>query len=84
MKIRVIGIERKDYNFDGIKFNGSYIHAAKIDEPKEGLIGDVCTTIKIPDGHKCATIPLTVGDEYTVYFDDKKKVDYIAKYSPSK
>lgn len=84
MKIKVIGIERKDYDFDGIKFNGNYIHSAKVDEPKEGLVGDVVTTIKIPDGHKCSNIPLTVGETYTVYFDDKKKVDFIAKCNDSK
>lgn len=84
MKISVIGIERKDYDFDGIKFNGYYVHAAKLDEPKEGLTGNVCTTIKIPDGHKCSDIRLSVGGNYTVYFDDKKKVDFIAPCNDSK
>lgn len=84
MKIKVFGIERKDYEFEGIKFNGNYIHAAKLDEPKEGLVGDVSVVIKIPDGHKCAGISLSVGEKYTVYFDDKKKVDYIAPCNVSK
>lgn len=84
MKIKVIGIERKDYDFDGIKFNGNYIHCAKIDEPRDGLIGDISTVIKIPDGHKCSDVKLLVGNEYTVYFDDKKKVDFIAPCNVSK
>lgn len=84
MKIKVIGIERKDYEFDDVKFHGNYIHSEKLDEPKEGLVGNVSAVIKIPDGHKCAEIPLSVGEKYTVYFDDKKKVDFIAPCNVSK
>ncbi len=84
MKIKVIGIERQDYDFDGMKFNGHKIHCAKIEEEIDGLIGVKVTHIKIPDGHKCADIPLKVGEKYTVYFDDKKKVDYIAPFNVSK
>lgn len=84
MKVKIIGIERKFYDFDGVKFDGNYIHCAKLEEPKEGLIGNVSVVIKIPDGHKCSSIPLSVGEKYIVYFDDKKKVDYIASCNVSK
>lgn len=79
MTLKIVGIERQDYDFDGVKFNGYKLHGIKLNEPRSGLTGDVVMSIKIPDGHKCAGVGIEVGKTYTVYFDDKKHVDLIAE-----
>jgi len=87
MKVKLLGILRQDYdltNNGGPKFNGHVLQCVTVGEEKEGLQGQLIKQIKIPDSDKCATVPLELGKMYTVYFDDKKKLDYLAEYNPSK
>lgn len=87
MKIKVVGIMRQEYDLSsqgGPVFNGNVIQGVTIGEEKDGLTGELVKQVKIPDGHLCSKIPLEIGKSYTVYFDDKKKLDYLAEYIPSK
>lgn len=84
MKVKIIGILRQDYDLSrdgGPKFNGHNIQCVTVGEDKDGLQGELVKQIKIPDGDKLASIPLEIGETYTAYFDDKKKLDYLAKVS---
>ena len=87
MKIKVVGIMRQEYDLSsqgGPSFKGNVIQGVTIGEEKDGLSGELVKQIKIPDGHACARVPLELGKSYTVYFDDKKKLDFLAEYNPSK
>ena len=82
MKVKILGILRQEYDLTrdgGPKFSGNNIQCVTVGEDKDGLVGELVKTIKIADNDKLATIPLEIGETYTVYFDDKKKLDYFQK-----
>lgn len=87
MKVKLLGILEQEYDLSrdgGPKFRGRVLQCVTVDEDKDGLTGELVKTIKIPDSDKCAAVPLTLGKTYTAYFDDKKKLDYLAEYNPAK
>lgn len=80
MKVKLLGIMRQEYDLTregGPKFAGNVLQCATVGEEKDGLVGELVKTIKIADSDKLAKIPLELGKTYTVYFDDKKKIDYL-------
>lgn len=80
MKFQVVGRLRQDYDLsaqNGPKFHGVKYYGIDLDQQQEGLEGNICTDIKIPDGSSFALSPLEVGRVYVVYFNQKKGVDYI-------
>ena len=82
MKVKLVGFQRQDYDMsaqNGPKFNGHVLQCVTVGEDKDGLTGELVKQIKLPDGHPCAMIPLELGKQYTVYFDDKKHLDYLAE-----
>lgn len=84
MKIKVLGIENeKKWQIEGteLRFDGKYVFCEKIDEPRQNLVGNDIVTLKIDKTQPVFGVPLEVGKEYTVYYNDKKKVDFIAPYS---
>lgn len=81
MKVKLLGIMRQEYDFTregGTKFCGNVLQCVTDGEEKSGLVGELVKTIKIDDSDKLATIPLEIGKTYTVFFDDKKKLDYLS------
>lgn len=78
MRIKIVGRLRQDYTLDnGVTFHGIKYFGINLDEQKEGLQGQMTMEIKIPDGSPYALQPLEVGKTYTVYFNQKKAVDFI-------
>ena len=84
MKVKVLGIENNkkwDIEESDLHFDGKYVYCEKLDEPRQNLEGNEIVTLKIDKSQHCFGVELHVGREYTVYFNDKKKVDFIAPYS---
>lgn len=83
MKIKILGIENnKKWEMDnGLSFDGKYVFCEKLDEPRQNLIGNDILTLKIEKSQPVFGVDISVGKEYTVYFNDKKKVDFLAPYS---
>lgn len=82
MKVKVLGIMRQEYDLSrdgGPKFAGNVLQCVTVGEDKDGLVGELVKTIKIADTDKLAQIKLEIGKTYTAYFDDKKKLDYLAE-----
>ena len=80
MKVRIVGIQSQDYKLDnGYEFKGSKIHALDLDSQPDGLMGTLTMTMKIAAASPLASVPLAVGKEYNVYFNQKGGVDYIAE-----
>ena len=78
MKIKLLGIENQDYKLDnGFAFKGKKLHALDIDTQLPGQIGNQVLNIKIPDDSPSSSVPLEVGQTYTVYFTPKGKLDTI-------
>lgn len=85
MLIKIVGIQSQDYKLDnGYAFTGNKIHAVDMDSVPNGLDGHIVTTFKIAATSPLAAIPLKVGGEYTVYFNQKGALDFITEYNPSK
>lgn len=79
MKVRIVGIQAQDYKLDnGYEFKGNKIHALDLDSKPDGLIGHLTMTMKIKASDPLSSVPLSVGDEYNVYFNQKGGVDFIA------
>lgn len=82
MKVKLLGIMRQEYDLTrdgGPKFSGNVLQCVTQGEEKDGLLGELVKQVKIADSDKLATIPLEIGETYTVYFDDKKKLDFLQK-----
>ncbi len=78
MTIKVVGIENQDYKLDnGYAFKGKKIHCVDLDSEKKGLVGNLTTVFKIADDSPLAVIPIEIGGEYTVFFNQKGALDYI-------
>ena len=79
MLVQIVGIQSQDYKMDnGYSFKGNKIHAIDLDSKPDGLSGHLTTTMKIALDSPMANVPLAVGQKYTVYFNQKGGVDYIA------
>lgn len=79
MKVRIVGIQAQDYKLDnGYEFKGNKIHALDLDSKPDGLTGHLTMTMKIKASDPLSSVPLSVGDEYNVYFNQKGGVDFIA------
>lgn len=79
MKVRIVGIQSQDYKLDnGYEFKGSKIHALDLDSNPNGLTGHLTMTMKIASDSPLASVPLSIGEEYNVYFNQKGGVDFIA------
>ena len=84
MKVKILGIMRQEYDLTrdgGPKFSGNVLQCVTVGEDKDGLVGELVKTIKLADTDKLASTPLEIGKTYTAYFDDKKKLDYLALVS---
>lgn len=80
MKVRIVGIQSQDYKLDnGYEFKGNKIHALDLDSQPDGLSGNLTMTMKISATSPLAAVPLVVGAEYNVYFNQKGGVDYISE-----
>ena len=80
MKVRIVGIQSQDYKLDnGYEFKGNKIHALDLESQPDGLSGNLTMTMKIPAVSPLAAVPLVVGKEYNVYFNQKGNVDFIAE-----
>ena len=80
MIIKIVGIEEQNFTFDdGKTYTGRKLHV--IDrEPAEGnMLGEKVSVIKLASTNRFYNLPLTVGEEYAVYFDQKGKVDFIGE-----
>ena len=85
MLVKIVGIQSQDYKLDsGYAFTGNKIHVIDMDSAPNGLDGNLVTNFKIPASSPLAAIPLKVGGEYTVYFNQKGVLDFIMEYNPSK
>lgn len=79
MKIKVVGIESQDYKLDnGYAFKGKKIHCVELDSVKKGLVGNLTTVFKVADDSPLASTPIEIGNEYTVFFNQKGALDYIS------
>lgn len=79
MKIKVVGIESQDYKLDnGYAFKGKKIHCIDLESEKHGLTGNLTTVIKISDDSPLSKVPVDVGCEATVFFNQKGALDYIS------
>ena len=80
MLVQIVGIQSQDYKMDnGYSFKGNKIHAIDLDSQPDGLNGHLTTTMKISLESPLANVPLAVGKKYTVYFNQKGGVDFIAE-----
>lgn len=78
MRFQIVGIELQDYTMDnGYSFKGKKLHCIDCDTEKPSLNGQMVTTLKISDDNPMANTVLTVGKDYTVYFDQKGKLVFI-------
>ena len=85
MIIKVIGIQEQDYKLEnGYAFKGKKIHAADMSTKGEGLSGHLVLNMKISADDILGKLPIEVGKMYTVYFDQKGRLDYLADYDPGK
>lgn len=77
MKVTLIGIEKQDYILDnGYSFKGFKLHCADLETIKDGLVGNQICNLKIPDGSPFDKVPLEIGTNYIVYFNQKGRLDY--------
>lgn len=83
MKVKIVGFENMKYDFDNVKFEGRKFHAIDIETESSGLTGQKVTTFKMDKDHPMYTVPITPGKVYTVYFDQKKNLDFIQECSPA-
>lgn len=80
MKMQLVGVQRQDYKLDsGYEFKGNKLHCVDLDSKPDGLQGCLVTTFKIADGSELAQIPLRVGANYTVFFDQKGNPAYFVE-----
>lgn len=80
MMVKIVGIQSQDYKLDnGYEFKGNKIHALDLDSQPDGLTGNLTMTMKIPVASPLSSVPLVVGAEYNVYFNQKGGVDYISE-----
>lgn len=78
MKVRIVGVQNQDYKMDnGYEFKGRKLHCVDVDTERNDLTGNLTLTMKIPDDSHLGAIPIEVGGEYTVYFNQKGGVDYL-------
>lgn len=79
MKVKVVGIQTQDYKLDnGYEFKGRKLHCIDMDSERKDLQGNLTLTMKIPSDTPLGVLPIEVGEEYTVYFNQKGGVDYLA------
>ena len=75
--MQLVGVQKQDYKLDnGYAFKGNKLHCVDLDSKTDGLQGNIVTTFKIADGSELAQIPLKIGAEYTVFFDQKGNLAY--------
>lgn len=86
MKMKIVGIQRLDFKMDnGTEFKANKLHCVDLDSKPNGLLGgNVVTTFSIMDDSPLATIPVAVGKEYTVFFDQKGKLAYFVPVETGK
>lgn len=81
MKIKITGVQPQSYTLDnGYSFTGEKIHAIDLDTKCDGQIGNQVMTFKLDSDSPLTSVPLVVGNEYTIYFTPKGKPDYLAPY----
>lgn len=77
MTVKIVGIQNQDFTLDnGYTFKGRKVHAIDLETTTSGQEGNQVMTFKIPDDHKLAGTPLTVGKEYIMYCDQKGRPDF--------
>ena len=80
MQIKLVGIQPQDYTLDsGYSFTGVKVHAIDLETKSDGQLGDQVMVFKIDSVSPLAAIPLTVGKQYNVYFNQKGKLDFISE-----
>ena len=85
MKVKLIGMEKKDFKFqDGKEYHGKDLHVMILDKGKPEITGNLTAVYKIKDEEPLSAVPLTVGKEYVVFFNDAKRLDYISESAPGK
>lgn len=81
MKIKITGVQPQSYTLDnGFSFTGEKVHAIDLDTKSDGQIGNQVMTFRLDSDSPLTSVPLIVGDDYTVYFTPKGKVDFLAPY----
>lgn len=81
MKIKITGVQPQSYSLDnGFSFTGEKVHAIDLDTKSDGQIGNQVMTFRLDSDSPLTSVPLIVGEDYTVYFTPKGKVDFLAPY----
>ena len=81
MKIKITGVQPQSYTLDnGFSFTGQKVHAIDLDTKSDGQIGNQVMTFRLDSDSPLTSVPLIVGDDYTIYFTPKGKVDFLAPY----
>lgn len=79
MTIKIVGIENQNFTFDdGKTYSGKKLHVIVVDEHKDGLIGCPVSVVKISSTSEFFNVPLELDKLYTIFFDQKGKLAYIA------
>lgn len=80
MIIKIVGIEEQNFTFeDGKTYSGRKLHVIDREPAQGNMQGEKVSVVKIPSSSRFFNFPLTVGEEYAVYFDQKGKVDFIGE-----
>lgn len=81
MLIKIVGIQPQSYTLDnGYSFTGEKIHAIDLDTKSEGQLGDQVMTFKLESTSPLTSIPLSIGEQYNIYFNQKGKPDFISPF----
>lgn len=82
MKVKIVGIQPQDYTLDnGYSFKGDKVHVIDLETVKNGQIGNVVTTFRISADSPLSSVPLQIGEDYTVYFDQKGQLAFLSSCS---
>ncbi|MFQ6724595.1 MAG: hypothetical protein ACLRFE_04635 [Clostridia bacterium] len=79
MRVKIVGISPQSYTLDnGYSFTGNKYHCIDLDTVTTGQIGNIVTNFKISNTSPLSAIPVEVGKEYNIYFNQKGSPDYLA------
>lgn len=79
MLIKIVGIQPQSYTLDnGYSFTGEKVHAIDLDTKSDGQLGDQVMNFKLDSMSPLTSIPLKIGEQYNIYFNQKGKPDFIS------
>lgn len=77
MKIKVLGVQKMDYEYQGKTFKGVKCFAEDVSTESSNLQGHKCLDFKIREN--ALTCPLQVGALYNIYFNQYGQFDCLDK-----